>query len=113
MTSLPQPGQPVRGSRTGKPLMVLLDLLGRRWALGVVWNVCEHGPLSFRDLRARCDGVSPSVLNTRLKELRSAGFIERAPDGYIATPRCIELFDMLKPLKPWAHRWAEDLSGKS
>ena len=31
----PKPGTRVRGSRTGKPIMALLDLLGRRWALRI------------------------------------------------------------------------------
>ena len=29
MKSAPRPGRPVRGSRTGRPIMALLDLLGR------------------------------------------------------------------------------------
>ena len=28
----------VRGSRTGRPIMVVLDVLGRRWALRVLWE---------------------------------------------------------------------------
>ena len=28
-STLPRPGQPVRGSKTGKPIMALFDLLGR------------------------------------------------------------------------------------
>ena len=50
----PKPGTPVRGSRTGRPIMAALDLLGRRWALRVLWEL-RGGPLSFRELRARCD----------------------------------------------------------
>jgi len=107
--TFPQPGTPVRGSRSGAPLMALLDLLGRRWALGIVWQTCEHGPLSFRALRSRCDGVSPSVLNTRLKELRQAALVELTVEGYRATPRCLELFTMIKPLRAWSHHWASDL----
>ena len=33
------PGAPVRGSRTGRPVMALLDLLGRRWSLRVLWEL--------------------------------------------------------------------------
>ncbi|HEV7693887.1 MAG TPA: hypothetical protein VGO52_23840 [Hyphomonadaceae bacterium] len=29
----------VRGSRTGRPIMALLDLLGRRWTLRVIWEL--------------------------------------------------------------------------
>ena len=60
----PRPGRPVRGSPSGRPIMALLDLLGRRWALRMLWELREGG-LSFRALQERCDGVSPSVLNTR------------------------------------------------
>ena len=62
--------------RTGRPVMVLLDLLGRRWALRVIWELREGRRLSFRDLMA-ASGTSPSVLNTRLMELRAAGIVER------------------------------------
>ena len=31
MSRTPKPGRPVRGSRSGVPVMALLDLLGRRW----------------------------------------------------------------------------------
>ena len=30
-TNPPRPGARVRGSQTGRPVMALLDLLGRRW----------------------------------------------------------------------------------
>ncbi|MEL6521515.1 MAG: winged helix-turn-helix transcriptional regulator [Pseudomonadota bacterium] len=89
--------------------MALLDLLGRRWALGVIWHLCESGPLSFRALAAKCGGVAPSVLNTRLKELRAAHLVILQEDGFTATERCRELFQMLRPLRQWSHVWADDL----
>src|SRR5262245_23515050 len=70
----PRPGTPVRGSRTGQPMMAVLDLLGRRWALHILWEL-RHGAAGFRSLRARCDAMSPSVLNQRLRELRAAGVV--------------------------------------
>ena len=92
----------VRGSRTGRPVMVLLDLLGRRWALRILWELRDEA-LSFRALRERCDDLSPSVLNTRLAELREAGVIA-AGEGYALTPAGRELLALLLPL----HRWAEE-----
>jgi DNA-binding HxlR family transcriptional regulator len=101
----PRPGRPVRGSRTGKPLMALLDLLGRRWALRIVWEL-RDGPHSFRALRARCDDVSPSVLNLRLRELRGAGIVavERAT-GYRVTEEGRRLCGALDGLQAWADGW--------
>ncbi|HEX5923207.1 MAG TPA: hypothetical protein VFY45_05210 [Baekduia sp.] len=57
----------IRGSQTGRPEMALFDLLGRRWALRVIWELSQE-TLSFRALRERCDSMSTSVLNERLSE---------------------------------------------
>lgn len=106
---LPRPGRPVRGSTTGQPIMVLFDLLGRRWSMGVLWNLSD-GNRTFRDLQARCGSASPSVLNTRLKELRAAGLVYKAADGYALTEDGRALFERLEPLGDWAMRWVPKLS---
>src|SRR5437588_8886274 len=93
----PLPGRPVRGSATGRPIMALLDLLGRRWALRVLWEL-RAGPLNFRDLQEECGGVSPTVLADRLADLRDAGIVELAPDGYRTTEHGAALLAALAPL---------------
>ena len=107
----PRPFQPVRGSRTGRPIMALLDLMGRRWTMRVLWEL-RTGTLTFRALRARCDDVSPSVLNARLAELREVALVTAAGDGYALTPRAKSLGQLLLPLDGWAERWATSLSRK-
>ncbi len=102
----PTPGVPVRGSATGRPVMALLDLLGRRWALRLVWELRE-GPLGFRALQERCDGMSSSVLNQRLAELRDAEVIAREQQGYRLTAEGRQLLAPLADLNAWAERWAE------
>lgn len=102
----PRPGKPVRGSRTGRPIMAALDLLGRRWTLRVLWEL-RHGAQSFRALRTLCDEVSPTVLNQRLAELRDAGLVAHEPgSGYSLTPLGESLQFALAPLNDWATRWA-------
>jgi DNA-binding HxlR family transcriptional regulator len=88
--------------------MVLLDVLGRRWALRVMWEL-RRGPLSFRSLREACDDISPSVLNARLGELRELQLVALDEDGYILTPDALSLSDLMLPLDNWAERWAEKL----
>ena len=83
--------------------MQLLDLLGRRWALRVLWELRTES-LSFRELRARTGGISPSVLNARLGELRGIGVIELTADGYDLTARGRALGKLLLPLNAWAER---------
>ena len=92
--------------------MALLDLLGRRWALRVVWEL-RDGPLTFRQVQARCGALSSSVLNDRLAELRAAGIVEAAEDGYRLTSEGRELLALYPPLDAWAERWAERGRGVS
>ena len=109
MTTTPTPGRRVRGSRTGRPIMALIDLLGRRWALRVVWEL-RGGRLTFRALQDACDGVSPTVLNERLRELRESRLIDLAPaEGYGLTALGRELITVFLPLVEWSKRWARTL----
>lgn len=86
--------------------MALLDLLGRRWALRVVWEL-RNGPLTSRALRAACDGVSPTVLQDRLDELRDAGLVTLEESaGYALSPLGRELLERFLPLVEWSERWA-------
>ncbi|MEA2822179.1 MAG: hypothetical protein QOJ86_4183 [Bradyrhizobium sp.] len=94
----------VRGSRTGRPIMALLDLLGRRWTLRILWELRE-ATLTSRALRQACDDASPTVLQARLAELRQAGFVELAPEGYRLTETGKQLLDTLLPLHRFAERW--------
>ncbi len=85
--------------------MALLDLLGRRWALRVLWEL-RAGPHTFRSLQEASDGLSPSVLNARLAELREAGIVEqRAGEGYALSAEGERLLAALAPLQTWATRW--------
>ncbi|MBF6359873.1 helix-turn-helix transcriptional regulator [Nocardia farcinica] len=105
----PRPGVPVRGSSSGQPLMAAFDLLGRRWAITVLWEL-RGDSIGFRELRRKLPGISSSVLSTRLRELASAGVAETSPDGkYRLTPIGVELLYALAPLKAWSNSWARHL----
>src|SRR3977135_4139882 len=70
----------VRGSTSGRPIMALLDLLGRRWSLRILWELRDQ-PLTSRALRTACDDASPTVLQARLSDLREANLVELIPAG--------------------------------
>jgi DNA-binding HxlR family transcriptional regulator len=100
----------VRGSRSGRPIMVLLDLLGRRWSLRILWEL-RHQTLSSRALRAACDAASPTVLQARLTDLRQGKLVELIPgEGYRLTPVGRELLETFLPLHHFAERWHKTLS---
>ncbi len=86
--------------------MALFDLLGRSWAMGIIWKL-QEGPCTFRVLQERCESISPTTLNRRLKELVETFLIERTIDGYILTKKGEEVFQLLHPLESWAKEWAK------
>lgn len=88
--------------------MALLDLLGRRWALRILWEL-RTGPLGFRALQSACAGMSPSVLNQRLGELRAAALIESEQGSNQLSPLGHELLAQFAPLHDWAEGWAAQL----
>ncbi len=103
---IPKPGQAVRGSRTGRPVMALLDLLGRRMALRVLWELSRaDAPLTFRELQAAA-GTNPALLNTRLKELRASRLVVHDANGYSLGEEGRSLLALLLPLDAWAAGWA-------
>lgn len=87
--------------------MVALDVLGRRGALRVLWEL-RDGPLTFRALQAACD-TNPGSLNTRLKELRQLHIVDHQDAGYVLAPHGRSLMKALEPLQTWAHHWAVDV----
>ena len=107
--AIPIPGEPVRGSRSGVPIMAVFDLLGRRWALSIIWYL-QFGPSTFRGLQDSCESISPSLLNTRIKDLREAKLVTRTIGGYELTELGFELIEVLKPIGKWSQSWASVMS---
>jgi DNA-binding HxlR family transcriptional regulator len=104
----PRPGRPARGTTTGRPLLVAFDLLGRRWALRILWELREEH-LGFRALQERCEGMSSSVLRDRLAELTGAGILETDEQRrYGLSAHGRGLIRALAPLSAWAEMWAAE-----
>jgi DNA-binding HxlR family transcriptional regulator len=92
--------------------MALFDLLGRRWAMGIVWNLAG-GPMTFRALQATCERksgtISPSILNARIKDLQEAKLVQRTIEGYALTELGDELFGLIEPLREYSVKWGKGL----
>ncbi len=106
----PLPGRKVRGSETGRPIMALLDLIGRRWTLRIIWELWQ-APAGFRALQARCDGMSPSVLSQRLSELEEGLLVAQDPatGEYALTDLGRDLGKLTGRMNAWADAWAKEL----
>jgi DNA-binding HxlR family transcriptional regulator len=91
---------------SAKPVERALELLGRRWALRLVWEL-RRSTLSFSELRERT-GISPSVLSARLGELVEADVLEREGGRrYRLSGRGRELARILYELNRWAQTQRE------
>jgi DNA-binding HxlR family transcriptional regulator len=91
-----------------RAIMALLDLLGRRWTLRILWEL-RGPPLTSRALRSAAGEVSPTVLQARINELREAAIIELTGEGYALTPLGRELTDAFAPLYRFADKWGRAL----
>jgi DNA-binding HxlR family transcriptional regulator len=84
--------------------MVVLDVLGRRGSLRVLWEL-RNGPLTFRALQQACE-TNPGSLNARLRDLRELGIIDHQDGGYRLTESGRGLMKTLNSLHTWSERWA-------
>jgi len=84
--------------------MAVLDLLGRRGALRILWELREGRVLTFRALQAAAE-LPPGTLNARLSDLRAAGVVS-AEAGYRLSPQGDSLIAALWPLMAWSEDWA-------
>jgi DNA-binding transcriptional ArsR family regulator len=88
----------------GAASLALFDVLGRRWALRVVWWEPQAGGLTYRDLAASIPDMSSSVLTQRLRDLRAARLVDQErlrcwPPGRVAA----------RPQRTGHHRWRPGL----
>jgi DNA-binding HxlR family transcriptional regulator len=85
--------------------LALLELLGRRWALRILWELRQE-PATFQALHTRCDSMSTSVLSQRLTELREAQLVEKDPAGsYRLTEHGSRLLARLDGMDEWTQEW--------
>lgn len=85
--------------------MRLLDILGQRWVLRILWEL-RAGPLSFRALQVACEPISPAVLNERMKLLRGHDLVALQADGYALTARAHTLVPIILQMVALADAWA-------
>jgi DNA-binding HxlR family transcriptional regulator len=99
-------------SKENAAINQLLGLLEARYAIRVLWALRDGHPQTFRLLQDSVGGITPNTLNTRIKELREAGFLQHNGDGYSVTPSGVDLLKRLSDLPAFAARWVASQSKK-
>ncbi len=96
----------IQRTKGKRRMMALLDVLGRRWTLRILWELgSEPAGLTFNELQRRCGVSSPSMLSRRLGELRDVGLVVVGSDGeYAPSKAARELEGPLVQIDEWAKR---------
>ncbi len=94
----------LKWSRVDRPVILLLDVLGKKWAMRIIWELRSER-LKFRDLQKKCDDVSPTSLNARIKDLRTLGIVDHDIAGYGLSSAGRELGKQLLKLGAWSNKW--------
>lgn len=95
------------------PVAKSAEILGDPWSILIVREMLL-GSTRFSTLQRGLPRISPTVLNTRLKELEASGVIvKRRLNGqrgheYRLTPGGKELSAVVEALVVWGMRWARD-----
>lgn len=88
-----------------------LEVVGEKWSLLVVRDLL-WGPLRFSDLMRSLGGITPKLLTLRLRELESAGIVERDEEPgrrevwYRLTPAGLALRPVIQELLVWGLDYA-------
>ena len=90
------------------PMAKAAEILCERWTLVVVRELTA-GSRHFNDLRRGVPLMSPTLLSRRLKQLETAGVIQRVHDDsgvtYQLTPAGAELQPLVETMARWGSRW--------
>lgn len=97
-------GQGSEAAGSHDAVLDLFDLLGRRWALRIIWELGTDG-LTYRELATRIPDMSTSSLTQRLRDLRAAHLVEHERgSGYRLTSLGADVLARLQGLQEWASR---------
>ena len=92
-------------SKENAAINQLFERLECRYALRVLWALRDGHPQTFRLLQDSVGGITPNTLNTRITEMREAGFIDHGSDGYTVTAPGLDLLKRLSDVQAFATRW--------
>jgi DNA-binding HxlR family transcriptional regulator len=96
------------------PVAKASELLCERW-MTLVLRELMCGSRRFSEIQRGVPLISPALLSKRLKQLETAGVIDRSPTGhgadYTLTEAGWELYPIIEAMGVWGQRWARSQYG--
>lgn len=100
--------------RSQCPLSTALDMIGDKWSLLIVRDMCL-GKSKYSDFQNSEEGIPSNILANRLRQLEENGVIEKKPYqnkplryAYFLTTKGADLLPVLQQLALWAHQYVPD-----
>lgn len=106
-----------RSNESGKmseeicPVAEAARVLGNKWTLIIMRDLAD-GPRRFKDLERTGEGVSPSVLTARLRELEEHGLVNRTSYNeipprveYSLTDQGCDALAVIDALRVYGEKW--------
>ena len=97
------------------PMPDIAALIGDKWKLIILQILIFKGTRRFGELRRMIDGVTQTMLTSKLRALEADGLVARKVYAevpprveYSATPRAVALTKMFRAM----HEWWEDSKSK-
>lgn len=102
-----------KGPRAGDyvercPLLYVMELIGSKWKLPILWCLSEEDGLHYNELKRRVHGVTNTMLTKCLRELEEKGLVFRHSLGSVPPSVTYHLREDGKSLMPaleGLHRW--------
>jgi DNA-binding HxlR family transcriptional regulator len=92
-------------------LSTALDVIGDKWSLLVVRDMCMN-KARYGDFLASPEGIPTNILANRLRSLEDKGIIEKKPYQqkplryeYFLTAKGADLLPVIQQLAVWAHQY--------
>ena len=90
------------------PLLYVMELIGSKWKLPILWCLNEEDGLHYNELKRRVHGVTNTMLTKCLRELEEKGLVSRRSLGSVPPSVTYHLREDGKSLMPaleGLHRW--------
>lgn len=85
-----------------------LHLIGGKWRLPIIWNLCNCESMRYNELKRHINGITNIMLTRSLQDLEHHGLVKRVQYSeipphveYSITESCLKLLPALKIIYEW------------
>ena len=96
----------------GCPVALTVDFIGSSWTCLILRDLLLHGARRFQHFQSSLDGIAPTTLSDRLKNLEQNGIVERrfysmSPPRaeYLLTQKGRDLGPIIGAMRQWGLKY--------